>query len=496
MKNHNRILAFIISLCLMMPILCSIATAEEEPYTINFAFDVWVQQKDWDLVEENLSNLVYEKIGARVKLLPMTGANYAQQINLMISSGEKLDMFNESARTTFSSDITSGKLMGLTEEMVKQYAPDAYAACGDFLKATTLNGLIYGFPTLRDMANAYGIYLSTETAAKYGVEIDENKMAYMTVEELDDLFARMKEGETDRYVVQPQSQTTSILDSLFVTYDNMGDDMGVLMDYGKNGYQLVNLFETDYYKDCINWARKWNNAGYILPDASTNPDTGVAYFKTGKVASTLTLIHPGVPVDNTIMSGIETCCVVVNPAFSNTKQVGAVINSITTSCENPEKTLEFINLLFSDAEVYNALVWGIEGTHYVHKEGSDVWIDYPEGLDADTSGYTLGATYAFGSRYLSYIWANAPENLNQMYKDFNDAAIQSDAMGFLFDNSSVKTEVAAVEAVFDQYRLPLENGVIDPEENLPKFLQALKDAGIDTIIAEKQRQLDAWVANK
>ena len=26
----------------------------EEPYTIVYAFDVWVQQEDWDLVEENL----------------------------------------------------------------------------------------------------------------------------------------------------------------------------------------------------------------------------------------------------------------------------------------------------------------------------------------------------------------------------------------------------------------------------------------------------------
>ena len=54
--------------------------------------------------------------------------------------------------------------------------------------------------------------------------------------------------------------------------------------------------------------------------------------------------------------------------------------------------------------------------------------------------------------------------------------------------------MAAVQSVFDQYRLPLENGVIDPDENLPKFIQALKDAGIDTVIAEKQRQLDEWAA--
>ena len=68
----------------------------------------------------------------------MTGANYDQQINLMISSGEKLDLYNASARTTFSTDVSSNKIMGLDEEMVQQYAPELLAVEGDFIKATTI----------------------------------------------------------------------------------------------------------------------------------------------------------------------------------------------------------------------------------------------------------------------------------------------------------------------------------------------------------------------
>ena len=101
----------------------------EEPYTIVYAFDVWVQQEDWDLVEENLSNIVYDKIGAKVKLLPMTQANYQQEVNLMITSGEKLDLVNTSASATFSSDIASNKLLGLDEETVRKYAPDPRLFC-------------------------------------------------------------------------------------------------------------------------------------------------------------------------------------------------------------------------------------------------------------------------------------------------------------------------------------------------------------------------------
>lgn len=97
------------------------------------------------MVEENLSNIVYDKIGAKVKLLPMTGANYQQEVNLMITSGEKLDLVNASARTTFSSDVTSNKLLGLDEETVRKYAPDAMEVIGDYMDATTVDGKYMDF---------------------------------------------------------------------------------------------------------------------------------------------------------------------------------------------------------------------------------------------------------------------------------------------------------------------------------------------------------------
>ena len=187
-----------------------------EPYTITYAFDVWVQQADWDLVEQNLSDIVEKKIGARVKLMPMTGANYQQQINLMVTSKEKLDLYNASAKTTFSTDVAANKILGLDMATIEKYAPEAMAAAGDFLKASTVNGKVYGFPTLRDMANAYGIIIRKDIAEKYGVDTGKG----LTVEELDDLFMRMKEGETDRYVTQPQAQGTSVLDSIFKILGN------------------------------------------------------------------------------------------------------------------------------------------------------------------------------------------------------------------------------------------------------------------------------------
>ena len=78
----------------------------------------------------------------------------------------------------------------------------------------------------------------------------------------------------------------------------------------------------------------------------------------------------------------------------------------------------------------------------------------------------------------------------------NKEAKRSLALGFVFDSSVVSDEYAACSSVVDQYYLPLINGAVDIDSILPEFQNALKNAGVDTIVAEKQAQLDAWLAEK
>lgn len=43
-------------------------------------------------------------------------------------------------------------------------------------------------------------------------------------------------------------------------------------------------------------------------------------------------------------------------------------------------------------------------------------------------------------------------------------------------------------------RHEIQGGKVDPAEQLPAFLQALEDAGINDVIAAKQAQYDEWRA--
>ena len=83
--------------------------------------------------------------------------------------------------------------------------------------------------------------------------------------------------------------------------------------------------------------------------------------------------------------------------------------------------------------------------------------------------------------------------LEGVYKADREAD-PSPVTGFTFDANPVKTELANCSAVISEFVPVLSNGAGDPAELLPQFLSRLENAGIDTIIAEKQAQLDAWKA--
>lgn len=70
----------------------------------------------------------------------------------------------------------------------------------------------------------------------------------------------------------------------------------------------------------------------------------------------------------------------------------------------------------------------------------------------------------------------------------------SPVTGFTFDPTPVKTQLANCASITTEMIPALSSGSVDPKKVLPEFLQRLETAGVNDIIAEKQKQLDAWKA--
>ncbi|MCF0133127.1 MAG: ABC transporter substrate-binding protein [Blautia sp.] len=451
---------------------------------------------DIEKVETAISEITSEKIGATVKFLPISVADHATKVNLLAAGGEKVDLIMSGITGDPATLYGNGVLTDLTE-LIDEYAPSLKEEMGDLLNACTYNGGIYAIPGVKYPGEKLNLLYNKDMAEEYGIEIPETLNGY---EEWDAFFAQCKEklpeGIYPFTLGDGSGSSTLNWDS---AYDSLGDTSylayGVLAEV-ETGTELVNWYETEKYQTMLEKRHEWYENGYVVPDSMTSgystldcmgAGTCFAFqnaFKAdcnevtlGRNCGGLNLGY--IPLSDAIISGSSTCMM----------SWGVPVTS-----EQPEKAVQFMELLFSDAELANICNFGIEGEHYVKE--SDRIVNYPEGKDAMSNGWG-GFINWFGDNEKVYQFApNTEEYFDQLPSYSKEEGIVSNALGYTFDNTSVKTQLAAVTSVIDTMKPALECGLVSVEEELPNFIQALKDAGIDEIIAENQAQFDAWLAAK
>jgi len=82
------------------------------------------------------------------------------------------------------------------------------------------------------------------------------------------------------------------------------------------------------------------------------------------------------------------------------------------------------------------------------------------------------------------------------FREFYGNAKSTPTLGFIFDPANVSSELAAVSNVAAQYGFSLMAGSIDPDQNLPTFLDQMNNAGMQKIVDEANTQLQAFLAAK
>ncbi|MGO4698393.1 ABC transporter substrate-binding protein [Paenibacillus sp. 2TAB26] len=466
------------------------SSGDLKPVELVMVFPVGGEPKDLKLVQDEINKMTKAKINATVKLVPIGFGAWAQQKTLMMSGNEQVDLI-VSGLGTYSQDVAKGQLLELDGYLADkgQGVTEALDSLDTaFLNATRIDGKIYAVPSIRDLAADYGITMRKDLVEKYNIDT----AAIKSLDDLDAVFKTIKDNEPG--MIPTVKYGTSILDIYVLSYfDNLGEGFGVLPGYD-NDLKVVNMYETPEYAEMLNTVRRWNQAGYIAKDAATSTETQYNLVKSGKAFSFISHMKPGIETQESRSTGKEMVSVHFRPAATATYNITSIMWSIARNSKDPERAMMLLNMMYTDKDFINLLDYGIENKHYV--KVSDNVIDYPQGVDATNSGYNLQMGWMFGNQSLSHIWnGDDPELWNQL-AEFNRNAVKSKALGFTFNADAVKTEIAAVTNVQNQYKIALETGTVDPVSKLPEFNKQLKAAGIDKIIAEKQKQLDAWAAAK
>jgi putative aldouronate transport system substrate-binding protein len=153
--------------------------------------------------------------------------------------------------------------------------------------------------------------------------------------------------------------------------------------------------------------------------------------------------------------------------------------------------MALLNLLYADTAVANLLMYGVEGVHYVRSERDSDVLTWPENCPPEH--YTGMSPWYYCNQYAADRWESYAADIWETIEQANLSAIRSPAVGFAFDSAPVARQLHACDEVLDHYLPLLESGILDPAQLLPEFRQALREAGIEDIVKEKQLQLDAYI---
>ena len=105
--------------------------------------------------------------------------------------------------------------------------------------------------------------------------------------------------------------------------------------------------------------------------------------------------------------------------------------------------------------------------------------------------------FLYGNQFLVTPWEDAVTTREEQ-KAATDATERSKYFGFQIDNTGLENTLTACYNVEQQYAAALNSGSTGNgwEVTLEKFQSALKQAGIDDLVAAYQEQLDAWLAQQ
>lgn len=440
-----------------------------------------------DVVDENLNELLKEKLNCTLKINWIGWAEYANKYPLLFSSGETFDMAYCATWLSFASLAQRGAFMSL-DDLWPTYAPDNFAMQSDEAKQqATVNGHYYCVPTLLSTYNTYGVIYRTDLVE--GTEWDGVMETLEDVEEYCDIIKEThpEMEPIDQYSAAPEWYTGAFMPQNGITTVDKSTNF-LYFDPSAENPEVFTAYEYEKTPEFLEMMARWNEKGFFSKSAladtdSTKTQNGKAALRLHNIDSyaSLAVQHP----EWGFKYGIMTADIAHLP-YTQDCMV------ISNTSKNPERAMAFWNLLTTDQEVFDAFYYGIEGTTYTLNDEGQYEI-----TDADL--YATNAMWAARTDEFNRDAIGTPDDYQTMKDDF-EAEIESGVgnekfSAFVLDTQNIETEYAACQNVQQQYWWPLELGYTDAEDGLAEYQEKMEAAGIDKIKEEAQRQLDEYIAN-
>lgn len=507
MKKGKRFISLLLAIMMLLALIsgCGTPTGStagtagttsgtgftEPPYeviiqTITFGS----KMDDLPLVEEAINAISLPAINCTVKLQVLAIPTFNTETSLKIADGEKIDLATVGLTTNLSSMVSAGMLLPIGDQLAAK-GQDLTAMFGDMLKAGQIDGVQYAIPADPYPAAGFALMYNKDIAKKYNIEIPQ-KIGFA---EMDIILAQLKAADPALFGYTSYATLTG--SGYFYNIGAYGDTAnlayGVTLNPDTNN-KIINWYASPEYRTYCLKMKEWEEKGFIPSDSLTNLMSASNLLKAGTIFSCGTFFSPRELVAQAKSYSFELGMAETIPAMISNETLKEIMWGIPVTSKNPEKTMEMLNLMYTNSDIGNLLCNGIEGRQYVAV--SENVIRLPDGVKAGNSGYYK--TFSrFGDTMKIKQFVPATESFYDDLKAYNDSAKRTLNIGYSFNTESVSSEVAAVTNVIAEFRPALECGVAgDVDAALEKFTKALDDAGYGKIIAENQRQLDEWLSKQ
>ena len=449
---------------------------------------------------EKLNERLTELVNAELEIYYIPWSNYQTNYNLKLTEKDgSIDLIGTATDWLDAwKNATLGNFLALTDDMLKTYAPKTWESVSkEHWDVCRLNGDIYLMPedNFTQWTN-HGFMYRTDWAREAGLN---------GVHSWEDLTKYLYYVKANKPVIAPWNS-----DGGSSTYQSEGyirsksdfiiaDGITSTNIFGAKKSNLKKIYSPHYEgNELIEYAklmREWNEAGFWVSDVlnqnrlvdnRTDFTKGLSaveqHHSQTWYSNVYTKLKNNVPGADSgfFWFGEESHNIVYQTITHGAMAISAASN-------HPERALMVYDLLRNDKECYELINYGIEGKQYrVNASGYRENIPGSYGIDTN---YWWGRNDNLEVRDTSTDW----KVFDDLCAEYNKYKIDYPFSQIVWDISKVSTELDAVANVYGQYMGNICYGQKeDPVAYVQEYRQALKDAGIEKLIAEFQRQLDSF----
>ena len=276
-----------------------------------------------------------------------------------------------------------------------------------------------------------------------------------------------------------------------------GSEIGI--PFEDNTFTVIDGVASEHYKLYAKTMADWYKEGYIRSDIMSVDTSTLTMPKNGEITDT-TYVFSCDPYLTEADQDAATADAGMDMTYLPVEENASLILGGDTSyaipycADEPERAMMVLNAIYSQPDLYNTLIYGIEGEDYTKNADGTITTSYAGASPTADDSYGI-QRWIIGSCKNALINNGTDPNYYADLEALEETARVNPFLNFTFDRTNVEGICASILNVYYEYGPQLDNGVAGDnwEELYNNYMAARKDAGIEELVTEFQNQLNAYI---